>query len=79
MLIPLYEAKNRLSALLDQVERGAEITITRHGIPVAKLVPAGPAFDRGKARATAAALRAAGQGATLAGIPLQSLLDEGRA
>jgi prevent-host-death family protein len=78
MLIPLYEAKNRLSALLDQVERGAEITITRHGIPVAKLVPAGPAFDRAKARSTAAALRAASQGATLAGIPLKSLLDEGR-
>jgi prevent-host-death family protein len=79
MLIPLYEAKNRLSALLDQVERGAEITITRHGIPVAKLVPAGPAFDRAKARATAAALRAASHGATLGGIPPESLTDDGRA
>ena len=78
MLIPLYEAKNRLSALLDQVERGAEITLTCHGIPVAKLVPAGPAFDREKARRAAAGLRAASHGTSLGGIPLKTLLDEGR-
>ena len=78
MQLPLYEANNRLSALLDQVERGAEITITRHGIPVAKLVPAGPAFDREKARRAAVGLRAVSHGATLGGIPLKTLLDEGR-
>ena len=33
-----YEAKNRLSELLDKVERGEEIVITRNGIPVARLV-----------------------------------------
>ena len=32
-----FEAKNRLGALLDQVERGEEIVITRRGKPVAKL------------------------------------------
>jgi prevent-host-death family protein len=35
-----YEAKTHLSGLLDQVEQGEEITITRHGRPIAKLVPA---------------------------------------
>ena len=39
MEIGTFEAKNRLSALLDQVEQGAEVTITRHGRAVARLVP----------------------------------------
>ncbi|MEQ1949907.1 type II toxin-antitoxin system prevent-host-death family antitoxin [Mesorhizobium sp. CN2-181] len=34
------EARNSLSALLELVEHGEEITITRHGRPVARLVPA---------------------------------------
>jgi antitoxin (DNA-binding transcriptional repressor) of toxin-antitoxin stability system len=32
-----YEAKTRLSELLDKVEAGESITITRHGVPVAVL------------------------------------------
>ena len=35
-----YEAKSKLSELLDQVERGRTITITRHARNVARLVPA---------------------------------------
>ncbi len=34
------EARNSLSALIEEVEKGGEITITRHGKPVARLVPA---------------------------------------
>ena len=34
-----FEAKNTLGTLLDRVERGEEIVITRHGKPVARLVP----------------------------------------
>ena len=34
-----FEAKNRLSELLDKAECGEEIVITRRGRPVAKLVP----------------------------------------
>ncbi|HSM51401.1 MAG TPA: type II toxin-antitoxin system prevent-host-death family antitoxin [Thermoanaerobaculia bacterium] len=39
----ISEAKNRLSALLDEVREGASITITDRGRPVARLepVPAG--------------------------------------
>src|SRR5437763_1265509 len=36
-----YEAKTHLPQLLDRVEGGETVTITRHGKPVAKLVPAG--------------------------------------
>ena len=38
--IPLAEAKNKLSELIDRVTRGEEITITRHDQEVARLVPA---------------------------------------
>jgi prevent-host-death family protein len=34
------EARQNLSALLDEVKKGREILITEHGRPVAKLVPA---------------------------------------
>ena len=77
MSIPLYEAKNRLSSLIDEVERGAEITITRRGVAVAKLVPVTPTFDRDKARRTAEALRQASQGTTLSGISIKDLVNEG--
>ncbi|MFN8619956.1 MAG: type II toxin-antitoxin system prevent-host-death family antitoxin [Chloroflexota bacterium] len=39
------EAKNGLSALLDQVKGGHEVLITDRGIPVARLVPATPQDD----------------------------------
>lgn len=34
-----YEAKTHLGQLLDAVARGETITITKHGVPVAMLVP----------------------------------------
>lgn len=37
--VGLFEAKTHLSELVSEVERGASLTITRRGVPVAKLVP----------------------------------------
>jgi len=37
--IGAFEAKNRLSELLNLVENGEEVVITKHGRPVAKLIP----------------------------------------
>ena len=37
--VNVYEAKTHLSQLLARVEHGEEITISRHGRPVARLVP----------------------------------------
>jgi prevent-host-death family protein len=37
--IGAFQAKNKLGSLLDLVESGEEIVITRHGRPVARLVP----------------------------------------
>jgi prevent-host-death family protein len=41
-MIGTLEAKTHFSRLLARAERGEEITITRHGKPVAKLVPVAP-------------------------------------
>lgn len=39
MDVSVYEAKTHLSRLIGDVEAGREVTITRHGKPVARLVP----------------------------------------
>lgn len=44
-----FEAKTKLSELLDRVERGEEIEITRHGKPVARLVKSEAAASRSDA------------------------------
>lgn len=38
--IGVYELKTHLSAVLEEVIAGREVTITRHGHPVARLSPA---------------------------------------
>jgi prevent-host-death family protein len=55
--IGAFEAKNTLGSLLDLVERGEEIVITRHGRRVARLVPNDGAIDRSLAAAAAARIR----------------------
>ena len=37
--IGAFEAKTQLSRLLDRVRKGERIIITKHGMPVAELVP----------------------------------------
>ncbi len=53
-----FEAKNRLGSLLDRVEQGEEIVITRHGKPVARLVPNEGRGNREQAEAAAERIRA---------------------
>jgi len=55
--IGAFEAKNTLGTLLDRVERGEEIVITRHGKPVARLVPNAGGNDKDRARAAFERLR----------------------
>ena len=56
--IDAFEAKNKFGQLLDWVERGEEITITRHGKEVARLVPAKYGFNRAEAHAALRRIRA---------------------
>jgi len=52
-----YEAKSKLSELLDLVERGRTITITRHARNVARLVPAKEVAVDGRVFARIRAMR----------------------
>ena len=53
-----FEAKNKLGHLLDLVEQGEEVTITRRGKEVARLVPARLTHSRDEARAAVQRIRA---------------------
>lgn len=74
-----FEAKNRLGALLDLVEQGEEITITRHGKAAARLVAAKDVAGQ-TAAASAAAERIAqrARGLSLGAIAVKDLIEDGR-
>jgi prevent-host-death family protein len=73
-----FEAKNKLGQLLDLVEHGEEIVITRRGKEVARLVPARGANNREAARAAVRGIREMSKGVTLGGLRIKDLIDEGR-
>ena len=75
--IGAYEAKTHLPRLLDEVAKGETITITKHGVPVAMLVPA-PEARRQSVRDVIAALREFRRGKTLGGLSVRELIEEGR-
>jgi prevent-host-death family protein len=52
-----FEAKNKLGQLLDLVEQGEEVTITRHGKAIARLAPLRPAHSCEQARAAVLRIR----------------------
>ena len=56
-----FEAKNKVGQLLDWVEDGEEVMITRHGKEAARLVPARPTVSREQARAALARIRTRAQ------------------
>ena len=43
--VSAYDAKTHLPKLLERAQRGERFVITRHGKPVALLVPIGPSED----------------------------------
>ena len=55
--IGAFEAKNTFGALLDRVQRGEEIIITRHGEPVARLVPNVGKIDQNQAQSALQRIR----------------------
>ena len=80
--IAVYEAKTRLSELLVEVEQGEQVTITRRGVPIARLVSAtaakrGASSRRQQVASTIAALREQRKGVVLEG-DLRELIADGR-
>jgi prevent-host-death family protein len=81
--VGIFEAKTHLSSLLDEVEKGAEVTITRHGRPVAKLVQAQAELsgeEIAKRRKALQNLRAMARkrGTTVSHAEIKSWIEEGR-
>lgn len=70
--IGAYEAKTHLPRLLDRIARGESLTITRHGRPVARLVPV---EDDDRERARLAAQRILERRNRLKRAPLTELMN----
>lgn len=75
--IGAFDAKTHLSSLLERVEHGEEILITRHGKAIARLVPAAAA-DRVEVRAVIARMKELRSSTTLGELSWKELRDEGR-
>jgi prevent-host-death family protein len=73
-----YEAKTHLSELLEKVQAGAEITITRHGAPIARLVPAKKEISRDQRARAIRRIQSLGAGLSLGALKLKDLIGEGR-
>ena len=72
-----FQAKTHLSALLDRVAKGERVAITRHGVPVAMLVPVDPTGRRDR-NEVVRELEQFGKGRTLKGLTIRKLIEEGR-
>ena len=73
-----FEAKTHLSELLERVAGGEEFTITKHGKPVARLVPMPDAKAKPDYRAAVEAMKAFSKGRSLDGLSIREMIEEGR-
>jgi prevent-host-death family protein len=76
--VALFDAKNRLSELIDRVQAGEVFVITRRGKVVARLAPPDDADPRRQAQTAVDALRASRQGVSLGRLRSRDLVREGR-
>lgn len=75
--VGVYEAKTQLPRLLNRVARGERITITRHGVPVAVIVPPDERTKR-PVGDVISELESFGRGRKLRGLSLRTLIASGR-
>ena len=74
--IGAYQAKTHLPALLERVARGERFTITKHGRPIARLVPV-ERSSPDRRREAVERLKRFAEGHTL-DVPVKQLINEGR-
>lgn len=75
--IGAYEAKTNLAKLLNRVARGERFTITKHGHPVAELIPV-VERDRDKILAAIESLKRVQAKRSLRGLSVRKLVAAGR-
>ena len=76
--VGVYEAKTHLPRLLEEVRSGERITITKHGIPIAQLIPAEEKESEMTVAEAIKGMRELRKGNRLDGITIRELIDEGR-
>ncbi len=74
--IDAAEAKTHFARLLERAANGEQIVITRHGTPVARLVPFVKS-DGERTRLAISRLKASRKGCWLGGLSWKGLRDEG--
>jgi prevent-host-death family protein len=72
-----YEAKTHFADLLRRAQRGESITITRHGVPVAKIGPPDET-PRRDIDEVITAMKELRKGVTLKGLTIREMIEEGR-
>ena len=77
-MVGAYDAKTHFSELLERVVAGEQITITRHGAPVARLVARSSRLFRRRAPCTVVAMRQLAGRNRLGGLSVKALIAEGR-
>jgi prevent-host-death family protein len=76
--IDVNDASIHLSELLERVAAGEEFTITRHGAPVARLIPVNnPSTPEERRRAIERMLEIS-ERCSLGGLKIKDLINEGR-
>ena len=75
--IGAFEAKTHLPRLLERVQKGERFVITKHGHPVAELVPFRKR-DSDKIRAAIDSLEAFQKTHNLGGLSVREMIEEGR-
>ncbi len=73
-----FEAKTHLSDLLDRVSKGETITITRHGVPAAMLVPIGSTGKKLTHREIVEGMRALRKRIKPGSMTVREMVEEGR-
>lgn len=77
--VGIFEAKNRLSELVERAARGEEIIITRRGEHIARLMAPRAPDPLGQARALAVRIRKSRVGQALgAGVSIRDMIEHGR-
>jgi prevent-host-death family protein len=76
--VGILEAKTHFSKLLERVERGETIQITKRGQPVAVLAPSAEASARDLKQVTAEIRRLRKGNKLGPGLTIRQLIDEGR-
>ena len=74
----IFDAKSRFCELISGVEAGESVVITKHGRPVAKIVPFDEPRDQDKIQRAIEGLQEFRKAHPLRGLVIKDLIEEGR-